>query len=285
VTDERPRISSAVWAALALLGTLAAVDARADWPAPAVRSGTHLPADRELAVAVELAGAYVPEATGLASDSTALFQGSLIWNFAPFDKVGLFGEHGSGGMRWANVGLLILTTEAGVRYLALQHLAFEVAYLTHRVDRVWVDDFESNPGGVIDRGVELGTWLRLEPHRRLLLETHLIGRVFEVYRDIQGVTGLGLRLSISPWDGHAFVVELEALRVVRQRPRTDVDRITWNTLGRVAWRAELSEGLGLEIGARVSAHLLVGEVPMLELKRSMIDEPMAMGFLGLWFGI
>ena len=35
----------------------------------------------------------------------------------------------------------------------------------------------------------------------------------------------------------------------------------------------------------ISTNLLVGQVPMLELKRSMINEPMAMGTVGIYFGI
>jgi hypothetical protein len=138
---------------------------------------------------------------------------------------------------------------------------------------------------VIDRGLELGSWLRFEPHRRLLLEAHLVGRIFEVYRDTQGVTGIGLRASISPWSGHAMVVEIEALRVIRTRPRIGVDRVTWNVLGEVGWRSQLTPSFGIGIGARLSTNLLVGEVPMLELKRSMIDEPMAMASIGAWFDI
>jgi hypothetical protein len=277
----------ALAASLALLSAiaLAAPTARADWPEPAIRSGTHLPAERELALALDLAGAYVPQVAGLAPDSTALLQGRLTWNFAPVERIGLFGEHTAGGMWWANLGLTILGNEFGLRYLCREHLAFEAAYLTHRVDRIEVDDFQSNPGGVIDRGVELGTWLRFEPHRRLLLETHLVGRIFEVYRDVQGVTGIGLRVSVSHWAGQALVVELEALRVIRARPRIGVDRVTWNVLGEVAWRSLLSASLGIQIGVRLSTHLLVGEVPMLELRRSMIDEPMTLASLGVWFGI
>ena len=86
-------------------------------------------------------------------------------------------------------------------------------------------------------------------------------------------------------DGHALVLELETLRAVRAQPRVGVDRVTWNVLGEVAWRARLTDRLGLRIGVRVSTHLLVGEVPMLELKRSMIDEPMALGSAGIYFSI
>ncbi|MBW2278257.1 MAG: hypothetical protein JRF63_12240, partial [Deltaproteobacteria bacterium] len=210
---------------------------------------------------------------------------TLVWNFAPWQRVAFFGAHAAGGMWWDNLHVGMVGNEIGVRYLALSHMAIEAAYLTHRVDRFRVDDLESNPGGVIDRGLEIGTWFRFEPHRRLLLEPHLVGRIFEVYNDAQGVTGLGLRVSISPVDDQALVLGLEVLRVIRARPRVGVDPVTWNVLGEVAWRAQLTERFGIQIGARVSTHLLVGEVPMLELKRSMIDEPMALGSLGMFFSI
>jgi hypothetical protein len=274
-------------AAVALAAAVAALcsRARADWPEPAVRSGTHLPDERELALALALTGAYVPRVEGLSADHTGALSGILTWNLAPFQRIGLFGQHSAGGMWWDNLRLDILGNEIGLRYLCLDHLAFEAAYLTHRVDRLQVDELETHPGGVIDRGFELGTWFRFEPHRRLLVEAHLVGRVFEVYRDTQGITGLGLRVSISPAGGHALVLELEALRVVRSRPRVGVERVTWNVLGEIAWRSLLTDELGLEVGARVSTNLAVGEVPMLELKRSMIDEPMALGSAGLFFSI
>jgi len=273
--------------AIAIGGWIAGLPdaARAEWPEPAVRSGPQLPAVKELSLALDLAGAYVPQVAGLTRGATGALQGEIVWNFAPWERIGLFGGHTAGGMWWDNLRLSAVGHEVGVRYLALAHLTFEAAYLTHRVDRFWVDDFESNPGGVIDRGVELGTWFRFQPLRRLRIEPHLYGRVFEVYNDAHGVTAIGLRLSISPVDGHALVIGLDALRVVRARPRVGVDPVTWNVIGEVAWRAQVAARFGVQIGARITTNLLVGEVPMLELKRSMIDEPMALGSLGVFFSI
>ena len=68
-----------------------------------------------------------------------------------------------------------------------------------------------------------------------------------------------------------------------ENPRTGVDRVTWNVKGVIQWRSQLTDRFGLQIGVRATTNLLVGEVPMLELKRSMIDEPMAMGTLGAYF--
>jgi hypothetical protein len=279
----RPRL----FVAIALISCSAALagTASADWPAPAERTGTRLPQEDELAVALELGGAYVPQVSGLTRGATGALQGTLTWTYAPWEGVGLFGSHVAGGMWWDNLRLTMVGHEIGVRYRAVDHLVLEAAYLTHRVDRFQVDQLETNPGGVIDRGLELGTWFRFEPHRRLLVETHLVGRIFEVYTDTQGVTGLGLRVSISPVDDHALVLGIEILRVIRAQPRVGVDPVTWNVLGQVAWRSQLNDRFGIEAGARVSTHLLVGEVPMLELKRSMIDEPMALGSIGIFFSI
>jgi hypothetical protein len=283
--QRRKRALPAIAIALIALSVGAADRALADWPAPAVRSGTDLPAAKDLAVSLDLAGAYVPQVEGLTRGGTGVIRGGLVWNFAPWERVGFFGAHAAGGMWWDNLHAGLVGNEVGLRYLALRHLAFEAAYLTHRVDRFRVDELETNPGGVIDRGLELGTWLRFEPHRRLRIEPHLMGRVFEVYNDVQGVTGFGARVSISPTDGHALVLGLEALRVIRAQPRIGVDRVTWNVLGDVGWRVRLTERIGIQIAARMSTNLLVGEVPMLELKRSMIDEPMALGSLGVFFSI
>jgi hypothetical protein len=270
---------------LIAVAAAAAGTARSEPLEPAVRSGARLPDAGDLAVALDLAGAYVPRVGGLTEGATGALQGTLTWNYAPWERLGLFGAHMAGGMWWDNLRLNMVGHEIGVRFAALEHMAFEAAYLTHRVDRFWVDDFESNPGGVIDRGLELGTWFRIEPHRRLVIEPHLVGRVFEVYQDTQGVTGLGVRVTVSPADGHALVLGLEVLRVIRAQPRTGVDPVTWNVLGGVKWRARVTDGWGIQVGVRVSTHLLVGEVPMLELKRSMIDEPMALGSLGVYFSI
>jgi len=272
-------------AALLALIVAQAGAARADWAESAERSGTWLPPVEELALALDLAGAYIPQVDGLTRGGTGAIQGNLTWNFAPWSRLGFFGAHAAGGMWWDNLHVGMVGNEIGVRYLALSHMAFEAAYLSHRVDRFRVDDLESNPGGVIDRGMELGTWFRWEPHVRLLVEPHLVGRIFDVYNDVQGVTGFGLRVSIAPVDRQALVLVLEVLRVIRSRPRVGVEPVTWNVLGEVSWRSRLTDRFGLTVGARVSTNLLVGEVPMLEIKRSMIDEPMALGSLGVFFSI
>jgi hypothetical protein len=188
-------------------------------------------------------------------------------------------------MRWANVRLLNLGTEAGLRARATPWIAFEFAYLGHRAEKQWIDDKAIALGGVRDHGLEGGIWLLFEPFSRLRLEPHVHGRYFRVFKDDHGVLGLGLRASILPLDGHAIVLELETLRTERGEPRSGVDRVTWNVKGTILWRSQLTEAFGFQIGARATTNLLVGEVPMLELKRSMIDEPMAMGILGVHFAL
>jgi hypothetical protein len=152
------------------------------------------------------------------------------------------------------------------------------------VDRAWIDDFETRPGGVADLGGELGVWLPFEPHQRVRLDAHVVMRLFDVYRDTQGALGAGARVSLLIAKGHSVALELTLLRAQRSRPRAGVDQTTWNALGDVSWRFTLKGRLGGIIGARLSSSMLVGVQPMLELKRSMIDEPMALGYVGLFFG-
>lgn len=267
------------------VGAWAARPAAADWPAPAIRSGSQLPPPRVFGLAIEGAGAYVPQVRNLSAGATGVGQGSLVWNLALFENVGLFGRHYAEGMWWANVSLLNLGSEAGLRARATRLVAMEFAYLGHRAEKQWVDGRAFALGGVRDHGLEAGVWLTFEPLARLRLEPHLFGRYFRVYKDDQGVLGLGLRTSILLFDGHALVLELETMRTQRGDPRDGVDRVTWNVKGTLQWRSTLTGSFGIMIGARVSTNLLVGEVPMLELKRSMIDEPMAMATLGFYFGI
>jgi len=201
------------------------------------------------------------------------------------DHLGIFGGHTLMGMWWANTAVLAMGHEVGVRYLCAEHLTFEAAYLGHRVDRSWVDDHEMRPGGVADNGGEVTARLRFAPVSRFRVEGRFVGRIFDVYKDTQGVTGLGLRVAFLPFDGHALAAEVEVLRTVRSQPRPGVDQVTWNVVGGVCWMSDLTDRVGLTLGARISTNLMVGQVPMLELKRSMIDEPMALGTAGLYFQI
>jgi hypothetical protein len=259
--------------------------ARADWPEPALRSGPWLPPPRDLAVALDAAGAWIPEKTGLTADDTGLLQGRIVWNLAPWEAVGLFGRHALGGMWWSNLTVLNGEHELGLRWLASEIVTLEGAYLGHRTERQWVSGHATAPGGIRDHGAELSGWAVLKPHSRIRLDLHLLGRWFRVYRDDQGVAGGGARLSLLFADGHAAVIEIHALWAYRADPRAGVDQASWNVIGELAWRSRLGDRFGLQLGARLSTNLLVGEVPMLELKCSMIGEPMAMGILGVWFSI
>jgi hypothetical protein len=257
----------------------------ADWPVQAERSGPRLTLPREIAATAVIRGAYVPEASAAVPGSTGTIGGAITWSFAPFARLGLFGRHELEGYFWANVALLAIGHEAGLRFSAARHLAFEAAYLSHRVSRVWIDDFETRPGGVSDMGGELGAWLPFAPHERIRLDLHVVSRIFEVYKDTQSVLGGGVRLSLLVARDSEVVVELTLLRAARSRPRSEVDVTTWNVIGEASLRSRLTRGLGLLIGARLSTSMLVGEQPMLELKRSMIEEPMGVAYAGMSFGI
>ena len=137
----------------------------------------------------------------------------------------------------------------------------------------------------VDNGAEVAADWKFEPIRRFRIEARLVGRIFGVYNDTQGVTGLGLRLSFLPADGHALVAGAQALRVVRSLPRSGVEQVTLNVVGSAYWEWRIADAVGLLLGAKISTNLMVGQVPMLELKRSMIDEPMALGTLGVYFHI
>ena len=256
---------------------------RADgWPAPVERSGPDVPAALEIAVSGVFQGAYVP--AGVAPEETGTAGGVLTWCLAPVERLGLFGRHEVWGLVWGNVSMLAVGHEVGLRYVAARHLSLETAFLSHRVDRVWIDDWETRPGGVADIGGELGAWFPFVPHRRIRLDAHLVLRLFDVYRDTQGALGAGARASLHIARGHSVALELTALRAQRSRPRTGVDQTTWNVMGDVSWRFTLSGRLGGLVGGKVSTSMLVGVQPMLELKRSMIEEPMAVGYVGLFFG-
>jgi hypothetical protein len=255
-----------------------------DWPAPAERSGPDVPPPRGIAATAAIQGAYVPASAGIAPKATGAYGGAITWCFAPIARFGLFGRHEIEGLVWGNVALLAVGHEIGVRYAAARHLTFEAAYLTHRVDRAWIDDFETRPGGVADMGGEVGAWLPFAPHPRIRLDAHLVYRIFDVYRDTQGALGTGARLTLLIARGHSVALELTVLRAQRSRPRAGVDRTTWNAIGDVSWRFVFTGRLGGLVGARLSSSMLVGVEPMLELKRSMIEEPMALGYVGLFFG-
>ncbi len=171
----------------------------------------------------------------------------------------------------------------GFRFVPAKNIALETAYLSHRVDKTWVDDFELDPGGVKDFGGEISVWFSQSWLRRLKTEIGLIGRLFDVYRENQSVLGMNGRISILAASGHAATMELKVLRVFRSDPRVGVDQVTWNTIGSLYWQSMLTDFFGIKAGGLLSANLLVGEVPMLELRRSMIGEPMALAELGLIF--
>jgi len=269
----------------ALLALVPSVASTETWPYPAERSGPFLPKARELRAALLVQGAYIPSSSSTGDARAATLGGVLGWCFAPFERLGLFGLHELEGYWWANVTLMAHGNVLGLRYVAARHLTFEGAFLSHRVPRVWIDDLETRPGGVADNGGELGVWLPFSPHPRIRIELHLISRAFEVYKDTQGVLGGGLRLSLLIGRRTSLELELTLLRTTRSRPRAGVEDTTSNVIGEACLRTELARSLGMLLGAKLTTSMLVGEQPMLELKRSMIDEPMGLAYAGVTFGI
>jgi hypothetical protein len=298
---ERPGIivphNKTVSPYLFLIVVLFANATEAAWPNPPVRSGTTLPHDRRLAAKIDAAGIYVPEVEEANAEKTALVEGVVTWNLRLIHGLGLFGKHSISRMWWTNVSgdsstdlsLLYLGSEFGLRFLCCKYLSFEAAYLGHRTERTWIeedgDSMNFSPGGVKDHGGEVGIWGRYDPLAVLRLEGHLFGRAFRVYRDDQYVLGLGFRLSVLPASGHSLIFDLEVLGVYRADPRAGVDTSTWNIIGKIEWNGDLTPWLGMQLGLRVSSNWFCGEVPMLELKRSMIDVPMATGIIGFYFFI
>lgn len=279
---------------LLAIGSLTAFAARAEWPSPAQRSGADLPKDRDIAGSIEAAGIYMPEIEGISNYDTGMLEGSLVWNVRLFDGLGLFGKHSIWGLWWSDISMLAFGHEVGARFLCCRLLSFEAAYLGHRAEYEWIDGDAWNAGGVKDHGAEVGAWARFDLLKALRIEPHLLGRYFGEpdgsggaarYTDDQFVAGGGLRVSIMPIDGHAAVIEMKLLRIYRDHPRDGVDHVTWNVLGEALWRSNLIAGLGVQAGVRLSKNILCGEVPMLELRRSMIDDPMMTAILGLYFSL
>ncbi len=254
----------------------------------AIRSGTTLPSDRIVAIALEGAGIYVPSSAGVAPTRTWMAEGGLVWNLAFIPRLGLFAKHTLSGLKWDTVTMVAMGHEVGLRILAADHYTVEAAYLSHRNEDQWVEtddggNSQFSVGGVRDRGIELSNWWRFDPHYRLRLETQLVTRIFSVYQDTQGVIGLGLRISLNPTPNQQVITEIKVLRIVRHRPRPGVDRITWNTVGTGIWRLKTTERLGLMLGVRATTSMFCGQVPMFELVRSMIDEKTVFVLVGVDF--
>ncbi|MCP4677465.1 MAG: hypothetical protein GY854_18520 [Deltaproteobacteria bacterium] len=274
------------------------IESTADWPAPAIRSGTTLPEPRTISALAQISGVYVPQVEGLSSDSTGIIGGTLVWNIRLIGDLGLFGMHSISGMGWKDssdneIRILTFGHEVGARFLLGPYLSFEAAYLGHRIEYIWLNGDPWTLGGDHDHGGEIGTWGHFEPFDKVRLAGHLLARKFaeptgdgqKSYTD-QLVFGMGLGVQIMPWNGHALALTLETLRIYRgNQRRAGVEETTWNVLGKIMWRSALAEKFGLQLGMRASTSWLCGEVPMLEYKRSMIDEPMAELFAGIYFFI
>ncbi len=260
---------------------------------PATRSGRHLPEKRTVDVRMDAVGIYVPRVEALSNGNTRIFGGTLIWNYRLGDTIGVFGQHMLSTMGWKNISLLAFGHEVGTRFHLGDYLAFEAAYLVHRIEYEWVDGEPWSIGGLHDHGVEVGMWGHLKPLGRLHLAGHLFGRQFfeppsssaKSYTT-QLVFGAGVRSNFSVTTKHQIEVEIALLRVYRgPGHRIGTPEITWNTLGTALWRTALDKRFGIHAGMRAATHWWCGSIPMLELKRSMIDEPMVEIFIGIYFSI
>jgi len=246
------------------------------------RSGIHLPKPRSIGLYAGVDGAYVPRVRDLSTGRTWIARGDIVWNAGLFRAFGLAGRHTAGVMAWSNVMMAMVGNEAGIRVRPLRFLSVEAFYLNHRVDVTWVNGHRIYPAGVIDRGAEAGVWMALEPARRMGLELHAFYRYFHVYTEHQSVLGTALRLRLFPGNRHELRLQVELFEIWRARAREGVDAFTHNTAGELSWRSLLTSSAGICATIRLSMNLLAGEMPMLELKRSVIGEPMGLASLGLF---
>lgn len=245
----------------------------------------------------DIEGMYIPQRTRLSTGDTAVLGGRGLWNVGPWPTLCLFGQHSVTGMWWSNVTLVSVGHEVGLRVLPVRRLSLELAYLGHRLEHQWVDGSYFAVGGVRDHGVELGVWGRTVDLPWLRLDAHLLGRYFfepngqdgdggatHQYTDDETVVGAAVRLELLPTGGHALRFELNELWLFRpHHEQRDTEPFTLNTIAMVEYRVELRPRLGLRVAARLSSNMFVGEQPMFELKRSMIDEPTANLLAGLFF--
>lgn len=263
-------------------------------PTPlATRSGITLPPPRVVAAHLEIGGIYVPRNSQLIDHDTGMLEGSFTWNYSLFEKLGLFGRHSLAGMWWGEVSILTMGHEVGARLLLGPHLVFEVAYLGHRAEYEWLKGDPFSLGGVNDHGVEVGAWAHARFFHKLLLEGNLLFRRFDTPtgRDSASFTdqlvfGFGLRATIQILRNHEILLSSELLRAFRaDYSRVGVEKITCNTVGTISWRTRFPRELALEFGLSLTTNWYTGIIPMLEIKRSMIDEPMARGFFRFYFQV
>lgn len=267
------------------------------WPAPAVRSGATLPEARRVAAALDGGGAYLASSESAGGASTGILVGRLTWNARIIGPLGAFGQHEVSGLWWGDISMLAFGHEVGLRLVPLPFLAVEAAYLGHRAEYEWVDGDPWALGGVFDHGAELGVVGRVVLAGQIALRGRLLGRYFgepdpkgsddaQHYADDQWVVGFGLGAAVMPWDGHVLEVGAEVLYVNRAgRLREGVEEITWNIAVSGTWRSNLTERFGLALEVRVSTDMLAGMAPMMEIKRSVVNEPMATATAGVYFTI
>jgi hypothetical protein len=261
------------------------LNARAEiWPVKAEETGLVSPEPKKVIYTLSANGIYIPQIEGLSNAQTIFVQGNLVWNFTLCKKLTLFGAHNGGVMHFDNVTLINTGSRFGVRFLGLKNFSLETAYLHHKVDTTFVDGIKIYPAGVFDRGVETGMWISVDRIRNILFNFHLFGRYFSVYTEDQLVGGYAFELLLLPKDGLSLTFGVEFLEVFRLNKRTGVDFFTHNAVGKIEWKMLFNNSTGMFAGIRMSSDLLTGSVPMLELKRSMIGEPMGYAELGIFSG-
>jgi hypothetical protein len=260
-------------------------------PCRAVRTGTTLPEGRDVAMAVDVGGMYTKRPHGYARDKAGMLGGDWIWNFRLVSGLGVFGKHIFRSVIIDNVTTLLIGHEAGLRLLIPDYLSLEAAYLTHRFEYKWVDGHPFGVGGTFDHGVELGAWGRFKPLARIEIGAHLFGRYFgepnlkngHHFADGHWVMGMGARMIIDVFERISVAADLEALRVYRAYSRAGVEKVTWNISESVYLVGAVTNRLGFRLGAQVSTDSYAGQMPVFESKRSMINQPVATMWLGLFF--
>jgi hypothetical protein len=250
------------------------------WVATPQRWGNFVPTPRQVAVALEGGGAIARFNLGNVDATATLGRGTITWNLALWPWFCVIGQHAITHYSWSNVRMLTLGDEVGVRIIPFEKFSIQALYLGHRLEQEWIDDKPFAIGGVRDHGVELGTAYQIL-FDRLSVEPQAIIRYFKAFRDDYAVVGAGVRLALRLTDGQELVSESTLLENFRIHPHTGLPAKTTNALGELRWQMELIDRLAIQVGARASRRLLVGVEPMLELRISMVNEPLGMGFVAV----
>jgi hypothetical protein len=251
------------------------------WVAVPQRWGNFVPTPRQVAVAIEGGGAIAQLNLGKEKAYATLGRGAITWNLALWPWLCVFGQHAVTTYSWSNDRLLTIGNEVGVRVIPVEKLSLQAVYLGHRLEQEWISDTSFAVGGVRDHGLEIEAAYQFLLFERLSIEPQMILRYFKAFLDDYYVAGAGLRLALRLTEAQEFIAEATLLANFRVHPRAGLPAQTINPLGELRWQMTLVEPLVLQVGVRASRHLLVGVEPMLELKGTMMNDPLGMGFAAL----